>query len=487
MVPARSFLRAAAGRAMGGNTTMMQGGAANDERCTGGEDKWLVWGETMMNSDIQAGTAALREMALNGLRNGNAMLAEQYFARLLEMEPGDPEALQFIASRHLSRGDAVRAVALLLKAEQTQQGNPNILHQLSAAQMAAGDLEGAAASLKRCVDLSPDMFVARLRLAMVWEQLGEPHRALLAYFGAVNSAQAHGRWMSDATTAPGLQESVKHAIRFIDAGRRRVFDAVLQPLRERYGRSELSRVEQCLAIYLGEQPANLPDPRQRPKFLYFPGIPSQPYYSSNRFPWQADLEAATDIVREELLSVLAENQPLLPFLGEHSEESLKGHLTSSSDQPAAWDAYFFYRHGEKFDAHHARCPRTSALLGTIPLVHIRDHAPETLFSILRPGTHILPHRGVTNTRLVTHLPLIVPRDCAINVGGEIHEWQEGRCVTFDDTFEHEAWNRSDTTRVVVILDSWNPDLTEAERLAVTDLVEAIGDFNRASEVPVPGG
>jgi aspartate beta-hydroxylase len=110
-----------------------------------------------------------------------------------------------------------------------------------------------------------------------------------------------------------------------------------------------------------------------------------------------------------------------------------------------------------------------------------------LYSVLRPGTHILPHRGVTNTRLVTHLPLIVPSDCAIRVGGEIHEWQEGRCVTFDDTFEHEAWNNSSETRVVLILDSWNPDLTEVERVAVTDLVEVIGDFNRASEVPVPSG
>jgi aspartate beta-hydroxylase len=88
---------------------------------------------------------------------------------------------------------------------------------------------------------------------------------------------------------------------------------------------------------------------------------------------------------------------------------------------------------------------------------------------------------VTNTRLVTHLPLIVPSDCALRVGGEVHAWQKGRCVTFDDTFEHEAWNRSEHTRVVLILDCWNPDLTEVERAAVTDLVVAIGEFNRECE------
>ncbi|WP_267222086.1 aspartyl/asparaginyl beta-hydroxylase domain-containing protein [Dyella silvae] len=439
-----------------------------------------------MTSGMDAGAVALRELAVNGLRNGDVMQAEQYFARLLQVDPNHLEALQFLASRHLVRGDAVRALAMLITASQLEPHNPGILHQLGTVQMAVGDLPGAVDSLRRCVAMEHGMFVARLRLGMALEQLGDMQGAVLAYFGAVNTAQAHGRWMSDDTTAPGLQDAVKHAISVIEAGRRQTFDAVLEPLRQRYGRSELARVEQCLAMYLDEQPASLPDPRQRPKFLYFPGIPSQPYYPTSRFPWQADLEAATDVIREELLAVLAENQPLLPFLGDQSAEELKGHLRSSGQQPAAWDGYFFYRHGERFDENCARCPRTSALLDTIPLVRIRDHAPETLFSVLRPGTHILPHRGVTNTRLVTHLPLIVPKDCAINVGGEIHEWQEGRCVTFDDTFEHEAWNRSDTTRVVMILDSWNPDLTEAERAAVTDLVEAIGDFNRASEVPVPG-
>jgi aspartate beta-hydroxylase len=439
-----------------------------------------------MSSGVSGGAAALREQALHGMRNGDLMLAEHSFARLLELEPRDVEALQFLASRHMLRGDALRAVAMLLAAERARPGQPDTLHQLGAAQMAAGNMQGAILSLRQALDRSPQMFVARLRLGIALEQLGETHGALLAYFGAVNAAQAQGRWMSDATTAPGLQGPVQHAMRFIDAGRRQVFDAVLEPLRERYGRTGLERVEQCLSIYLGEQPAPLPDPRQKPKFLYFPGVPSQAYYPTERFPWHADLEAATGIIREELQAVLAENQPLLPFLGEQSPEALKGYLGSSSSQDAAWDAFFFYRHGDRFDEHCARCPRTTELLDTVPLVRIRDHAPETLFSVLSPGTHILPHRGVTNTRLVTHLPLIVPPDCAINVGGELHEWKEGRCVTFDDTFEHEAWNRSGETRVVLILDSWNPDLTEVERVAVTDLVEAIGDFNRASEVPVPG-
>lgn len=416
------------------------------------------------------------------MRNRDVLLAEQSYRRLLEIEPGDIEALRFIANEHLTRGEADRAVALLISAHRTQPDDAVTLHQLGTAQMVAGDSQAAADSLRNGLQHAPNMFVARLRLAIIHEQLGESHDALVAYLNAIHVAQAQGRWLSDATTAPGLRDAVKHAMDYVDAGRHKLFDEVLEPLRHRYGRTELSRVEQCLAIYLNEQPANLADPRQQPKFLYFPGLPAQPFYPRERFPWQAELEASSALIREELRDVLAQEQGLESFLQSGLPEEEAAYLRASGNQAAAWDAYFFYRHGERYDAHCLRCPQTAAILETVPLVHIRDHAPETLFSVLRPGTHILPHRGVTNTRLVTHLPLIVPADCALRVGGDTHVWQQDQCVTFDDTFEHEAWNRSGDTRVVLILDSWNPDLSEAERAAVTDLVAAIGDLNASTAV-----
>jgi len=79
------------------------------------------------------------------------------------------------------------------------------------------------------------------------------------------------------------------------------------------------------------------------------------------------------------------------------------------------------------------------------------------------------------------LPLLIPSDCALNVGGELHAWREGRVVVFDDTYEHEAWNRSQQTRVVLIFDLWNPFLTEVECLALADIVVAIGGLREAVE------
>jgi aspartate beta-hydroxylase len=88
---------------------------------------------------------------------------------------------------------------------------------------------------------------------------------------------------------------------------------------------------------------------------------------------------------------------------------------------------------------------------------------------------------VTTTRVVGHLPLIVPNDCTLNVGGEEHAWQKGRAVVFDDTYLHEAWNRSNQVRVVLIFDLWNPYLDDPERLAVRDLIHSIGEFRHAVE------
>ena len=355
------------------------------------------------------------------------------------------------------------------------------LWNLGSSYLALNKFDEAQRALGRALELAPKAFMVRLHYAHALERLGREHAALTHYFGAITQAQTQNRWLSDATTAPPLRMLVKHAMAFTYDGRKRVFEALLAPLRARHGDEALRRVADSLAIYLGQLPANYPDPRQRPKFLYFPGLPATTYFARELFPWYAAFEAQFAAIREELATVMAAQKGIEPFLKFHSPEDVKGYL-GGVEKPV-WDAYFFYRHGERYDEHHRHCPRTSAALEAVPtLCRIREHGPEVCFSVLTPGTHILPHRGVTNTRLVTHLPLIVPDNCAIKVGGEERIWREGECFTFDDTFEHEAWNRSDSTRVVMLLDVWNPHLTAAEREAVTALVEGIGDFNSEAGV-----
>jgi aspartyl/asparaginyl beta-hydroxylase (cupin superfamily) len=97
--------------------------------------------------------------------------------------------------------------------------------------------------------------------------------------------------------------------------------------------------------------------------------------------------------------------------------------------------------------------------------------------VLAPHTRIPPHTGVANTRLVVHLPLIVPEGCGFRVGNETRPWREGEAWVFDDTIEHEAWNDSDRPRAVLIFDIWSPRIDPAERAAIAGLMAAIDRFN----------
>ena len=403
--------------------------------------------------------------------------AEFAYCRILEANPNEMEALEFVASRAMAKGQIPRAIGVLELAARHAPNSGEIQRGLGIANKVAGRHEAALAALSQAAKLDPQDYVARLLIGETLETLGHGYAALTHYFGALTLAQMSGAWFDEASTPPGHRELVTHATRYVCNGRAQLLASVIAPLHARYGRDSMRRVEQAIAIYLGDASPEYVDARQRPLFLYLPGLPTHPFFKREQFAWVGALESSTDEIRDELTRVLSAGDKLEPFHGAMAEQLLGQYLAGTRGRPN-WDGYFFYRHGVRYDANCNACPKTSAALDRLPLTRIRDHAPETMFSVLTPGTHILPHRGVTNTRLVVHLPLIVPEDCAIVVGGEPHVWREGEVMIFDDTFEHEAWNRSASTRSVLILDVWNPYLDEAERDALSALVPAIGDFNK---------
>jgi aspartate beta-hydroxylase len=240
---------------------------------------------------------------------------------------------------------------------------------------------------------------------------------------------------------------------------------VLEPLRKQYGRTELVRVDRCLSMYMGDTEIVYPDARQKPVFMFFPGIRVQPYYASSEFDWVGMIESRTDAIRREFLSIMRRDGEVELFY--------KNDRSPFKKLMPDWNAFFFFRYGRRYDFNHELCPVTSDTLSMLPLCHVHNHSPETLFSILAPRGQLFPHSGVTNTRLVAHLPLIIPRGCSLTVGGETHEWQEGRIVVFDDTFVHSARNDSDVWRGILLLDIWHPDLTEAERIAMMKVISAL--------------
>jgi aspartyl/asparaginyl beta-hydroxylase (cupin superfamily) len=111
-----------------------------------------------------------------------------------------------------------------------------------------------------------------------------------------------------------------------------------------------------------------------------------------------------------------------------------------------WSVFPFYRFGEKMESTCATCPRTAALIEDIPGMVTAG------FSRLSPGSHIQPHAGYTNQVLRFHLGLSSGTDCGLRVGDKTRGWHPGSAFVFDDTQEHEAWNRGDGDRVVLLLD-----------------------------------
>ena len=420
---------------------------------------------------------SLLDSAQQALAGQQPAQAAVLFERAIADDPQSLPARVGRARCAMLQGDPTLAVRHLEAAAGIDPDNAAVKRSLGVALLAAGSLDAAAAALERARALQPRDPMTRLHLGQLRERQGQPRAAAQAYYRALVAAQAQGLWLDRASTPPHLQRAVLQAMDLVDRERRATLDGVLAPLRERHGAAALARVARCLEGHLKTLALQPLDEQQRPRFLSFPDLPSTRYFERSLFPWIETLETATAAVRDEAQAVLSTEGALQPFLKFDSAEQV-GQYLGGGDAPPAWDAFFFWRDGVRNDAHHARCPRTSALLESLPLVRIREHAPEICFSVLAPGTHILPHTGVSNLRVVVHLPLIVPADCAIVVGGESHAWREGEVVVFDDTFVHEAWNRGSSRRVILLMDTWNPHLSEVEREALAELVGAIGDFNR---------
>lgn len=111
-----------------------------------------------------------------------------------------------------------------------------------------------------------------------------------------------------------------------------------------------------------------------------------------------------------------------------------------------WDMFGLHSFGRKLEENCRLCPETTRLVESIAGMTTAG------FSSLAPGTHIVPHEGYVNTVLRCHLGLVVPDGCSIRVGSETKTWEEGKCLIFDDTVEHEVWNHSNFPRIILLID-----------------------------------
>jgi aspartate beta-hydroxylase len=237
----------------------------------------------------------------------------------------------------------------------------------------------------------------------------------------------------------------------------------------------LRRADHCLDLMTGRRARYNPEPT----FMYFPELPAVEFFERSDFPWLDAVEAATEEIRSDLTTILvADRAGLEPYIAYPDGVPLD--QWRELNKSRRWSAYFLSNQGIEQPSHIARCPLTMRAMKGVPLCDVTARAPTIFFSILDASTTIPPHSGVTNTRLTVHLPLIVPPDCGFRVGSETREWVPGKAWVFDDTIEHEAWNRSDVPRAILIFDIWNPLLSAAERDVVRAATELVGTYYGAA-------
>jgi aspartate beta-hydroxylase len=395
----------------------------------------------------------LIRQALAARAQGDAREELRLIDAAVAAEPGNPRALNMRGLRALADADFLRAVDNFTRAVAADPGQPALLVNLASAYRGMKDDESERAALQSALDIDQLLLTPQLRMAELFERQGRMSDAARHWGAVVQLGQ-----QLDAPT-PAVRNALVRGHRFLQHHNAQYADALDHELADAVPADQRGhRFRTCVDHMLGRRKLY----RNECAGVHYPFLPADEFFDRALFPWFADLEAKTPDIRREALALLdAGNEALRPYV--RLDKGTPQNKWSPLDGSLDWGACFLWEYGTRNDAVCDRCPETAAALAAAPQNHVPGKAPSAFFSILKPGAKIPPHTGVTNTRAIIHLPLVVPPGCGFRVGGETREWVEGQAFAFDDTIEHEAWNNSDQPRIILILDVWNPHLTADEQ------------------------
>ncbi|NJC08328.1 aspartyl/asparaginyl beta-hydroxylase domain-containing protein [Polymorphobacter fuscus] len=383
----------------------------------------------------------------------------------------DAAGLNAAGLRALSQGQVASAVALLRRAVVADPASPLLFYNLATALHAAGDAASHETAVDEALTRDPYFAHALLAKARLLETRGDGVGAITHYqrlIAALDPAAPMG---------PGFAAGVAHARAVLQAANDALevrLETVLGDRLDAESPQATERFRHAVEIGLGRRRIYHP----QPLVLAYPYLPPVQFFDRAHFPWLSQLEAATPVIRAELQALLAAGDAgFAPYVAYPPGAPVNQWATLNHSD--AWAAQFLIQHGIPNAAIRARCPRTAALLDTLPLFDLPGRGPVAFFSLLKPHTHIPPHTGATNIRTIVHLPLIVPELCGFRVGNDSRPWVEGQAFAFDDSIEHEARNGSDKLRAVLIIDTWNPYLTPVERDLLRDYVAVLDAQGRS--------
>lgn len=423
-----------------------------------------------MNQAVEAQLHEIIVRAEQAAASGASNEAARLLAQAEQRAPDHPLVLNIAAILRLNAGDPSGAKMLLDRAIERDAGNPSLWVNLASSHRKLNQPDDEMRALERALAIEPRHMFALLQKASLLELQGKSRAAASVYKSALE------------TIPPGAQlplylqgplQRAAEVVKADTAALETILGDSLREVRVRHAREKQSRFDHCIDTLLGKRAIFRP----QPTFMCFPKVPAWEFYDRDEFPWLDQVEAATADIRAEFERVITEDANALePYIAYPDGVPLD--QWKALNRSRRWSAFYLWREGRPLEANLARCPKTAALLAQAPRVDVPDHGPTAFYSILDAKTRIPPHTGGTNTRLIVHVPLVIPPGCGFRVGSETREWQPGKAWVFDDTIEHEAWNNSDVPRGVLIFDIWNPYLTTAERDLVRAATAAIREYYR---------
>lgn len=360
------------------------------------------------------------------------------------------------ADEAMARGDVRQAQSLLEVAAQRGRDASTLL-RLATVRRSLGDLAGAVKAAAAAVELEPRNFLMCLLLGSLREATGARHAALRAYRAACQHAR---RDLSFQPAMAGQLERARAMVEAADQWRDRLFHWRPEP--GALNTAEERRMRDFRTNLLESVDA---EPLAPPIFL-IPGIRPKRFFDPAQFPGVSEMARNHEAIRQEFLALASTKRDAWSanLAGLHGDQD-------QGSRAGKWSMIPLMRNGRLVEELAEHCPRTLELARGLDLPRLSMISPSLYFSVLEPGSHIPPHVGITNTRLIAHFPLIAPERCGIRVGGETRQWEPGKAIVFDDMTTHEAWNDSESIRVVLIADLWRPELSLSERRTVTELMD----------------
>ena len=394
-------------------------------------------------------------------QRGDAADERNILDKALRNGVGDPRLHNARGMRALADQDFAKAQTSFAAASAADPTEGALLLNLATAYRATGDDQGERSALTSALALDQRNFIALLRLTELNQRQGRDVDAALGWSGIVQMASAMQQ------PPPLVADALQRGLAFLASHNAELAARVDENLGAMLAGMgpDARRITACLDHSLGRRRIYA----NQCEGMHFPFLPADEFFDRCHFPWLADLEKHTPAIRREAQALLAQgNAAIRPYV--KLDPGTPQNKWSQLDQNDDWSACFLWEYGERNDQVCALCPETAAAIAAVPQNRIPGKSPSVFFSILKPKSHIPAHTGVTNTRAIIHLPLIVPDGCRFRVGGETRVWRAGEAFAFDDTIEHEAWNDSDEPRIVLIFDVWNPHMTAAECELLADFL-----------------